>query len=463
MKIYRGAFAVAIVSLIFFLSPDLILSAQEDPASLFQKAYLVIREADQLRQGGQTQSSLEKYRTALQSLDALSLGNPDWNRDGVKNRADYCASFLWERLPDICGRENGLDGKKLAVSFIDVGQGDSTLIQCPGGENILIDGGVEDAGAQVVKYLNAHGVHRLDLVIATHPDADHIGGLGAIINAISAKKLVDPGKPHTTKIYEDLLSLVKSRGIPYVLGRAGDTYQFGEVTLKILSPPEALYEDTNDCSVVTQLSFGEIKFLFPGDAAEPAEQALLSSKALGRCQILKAGHHGSHHATSRELLLTMKPDVAIISCGKGNSFGHPHKDMLARLEQAGCECLRTDDSGDIRVESDGKRYQVWTARQIKPTNATAPTKPVPEWDKININTAGPAELDKLPMIGNTRARAIIQYRSEHGSFKTIDDIVNVPGIGPKTLEKIRDRIKTGYAKAIPPVPNPPKAAPPGGQ
>ena len=157
------------------------IAAEEKVDSLFQEAYLMIREADQLRYQGKNQNSSEKYRAALTKLDEISLENPDWNREGVKRTADYCASFLWERLPDIDGKGKGLEGKKLSVSFIDVGQGDSAFIQCPEGQNILIDGGEDKASTKVVDYLKSRGIYIINLVIATHPDADHIGGLPEII------------------------------------------------------------------------------------------------------------------------------------------------------------------------------------------------------------------------------------------------------------------------------------------
>lgn len=410
------------------------------PEEEYRKAYRLIRTADRIKYGGDSAEAAKTYREALSVLDGICDNHPAWHPSAIKQKTDYCTQQLWQRYPDVIGRNaESLPGKKLVVSFIDVGQGDSTLIEFPNGQNVLIDGGKEKAGEKVVRYLKGRAVGKIDLIIATHPDADHIGGLIEVINNFRVKKLIDPGKSHTTSLYARLLELVKKKNLPYKLGRQGDHYQFGEVTMRVLNPTDSLFPDTNNCSVVVELQYGEIKFLLPGDAAQAAELFMFQDKQLSRCQILKVGHHGSSHSSTEELLRAVKPEVAFISCGKENHFGHPSKETIERLTAIDCEYYRTDEQGNLRVETNGKTYRVILEKK-KPRLK----KGRKQWRaKTNINIARYEQLLELHRIGPVKAQAIIDYRAQNGRFSCIDDIVNVPGIGPKTLEKLRDVITVG--------------------
>ncbi|MDP8214288.1 MAG: helix-hairpin-helix domain-containing protein [Candidatus Euphemobacter frigidus] len=433
---------VALTLLINFIDTS---PASSSPQDEFKKAYFLVKDGDRLIREQELKPAVEKYRRALAVLDELSNRNPGWNRQGIKKKADYCARHIWSRSPDAVGKMPGLSGQKLIVSSIDVGQGDSILIECPNGQNILIDGGKRNAGSKVVEYLKERGVSRIDLLIATHPDADHVGGLPAVINNFTVKKFMDPGKPHTSRYYEDLLLLIKDKKIFYELGRQGNEYQFGEVKMRILSPPDSLFEDTNDCSVVTEFQYGDIKILLTGDAAKEAELRMLNKKRLSRCQILKAGHHGSRHSTGDYFLLPVKPEVALISCGRDNAFGHPKREVLDRLDAVDCDFYRTDERGDIRVETDGKVYQVILEKK-EPEVKKAARKRL-ESEKLNINVASLEQLVELPRIGPVKGQAVIDYRKEHGPFKCIEDIVRVKGIGPKTFERLEDWITIKVGKA----------------
>ena len=323
------------------------------------------------------------------------------------------------------------------------------LVECPGGEKILVDGGKRPAAKKVVDYLKRRGVRELDLLIATHPDADHVGGLAEVIENFPVKKFIDPGKEHSTRYYEDLLLLVRDKKIFYELGRQGNEYRFGEVALKILSPPDDLFPDNNDCSVVTQWRYGDVAILLTGDAAEEAELRMLSENRLSRCQVIQAGHHGSRHSTGEYFLLPLKPEVAVISCGKDNSFGHPKREVLDRLDAVDCDFYRTDQRGDIRVETDGKYYQVVLEKKAVEEAELEARKRL-ESEKLNINVATADQLTELPRIGPVKAQAIVDYRTEHGLFERIEDIVNVKGIGPKTFERLEDwiTVKVGKAPAL---------------
>lgn len=432
-----------------------------DPRKVFSKAYSWIKKADRLKHAGDSDGAMDLYHDALDLLDKLSCEYPRWNRKAVSQKITYCVNHLWKRVPDQVGIDaEGLPGKKLVVSFIDVGQGDSTLIECPNRQTILIDGGSISGGKKVVSYLRRRKILKLDLIIGTHPDPDHMGGLQKIIRNSIVERFMDPGLPHPSTYYSKLLQLVEVMKMPYKQGLRGDEYRFGDVTLRILNPSDSVYyEELNNCSVVVELRYGENRILLPGDAETAAEIDMLEKDQVSRCQILKLGHHGSISSSCMKLLQRVRPEVAIISCGRNNPSGHPDQEMLDRLESVDCEWYRTDERGDIRIETDGKKYIVISLKeapestapvgQIVPSihEAQAPLisragKPVVLCKGIDLNTARKEQLVVLPGIGPVRAQAIIDYRVQHGPFTSIEDINQVYGIGPKTVATLKELVRT---------------------
>ncbi|MEA1928426.1 MAG: ComEC/Rec2 family competence protein [Candidatus Auribacterota bacterium] len=266
------------------------------------------------------------------------------------------------------------EAKELEVVYLDVGQGDSTLINTPGGKHILIDGGIgagsfgsEDQGKKIIlPYLRSHGINRLDTVLGSHPDYDHIGGLASAVRAknLTVGEFLDPGVAHPSRGYLDLLNAVKDRPeIKYRQPRAGDILNWGEeVEVEVISPPYLL-KDNNESSIVIKLTYGDVSFLFTGDAYGSAEQLMQSRYGWRlRSTILKAGHHGSKHSSSEDFLRKVRPEVAIFSCGKDNNYGHPHPETIERLERVGAKMYRTDQQGTITITTDGKEYQVKTEK-----------------------------------------------------------------------------------------------------
>lgn len=250
--------------------------------------------------------------------------------------------------------------RTLEVHFIDVGNGDSIFIRTPS-KDILIDGG--ERNSKAFDYLISLGIDELDLVIGTHPHSDHIGGLVKVLENIRVKQLMDPGVVHTSKTYEDYLTLIYEKDILYTNVKAGVKLSLdNEISLEILHPTHIEGKDLNNVSVVTRLVYNKISFLFTADAEIVSEQEILAQGYNVASTILKAGHHGSSTSTGDDFLKAVNPKVVVISCGQDNSYGHPHQETLDKLEALDIDVYRTDELGSIIIETDGKNYIVKTER-----------------------------------------------------------------------------------------------------
>lgn len=230
------------------------------------------------------------------------------------------------------------------VHFIDVGQADSVYIQLPNNVDILIDGGNVGDGSTIVNYLKAQNVDDIELMIATHPHEDHIGGLPAILESFKVEEIIDSGKNATSKIYKTYAADAEAEGCPWEEDDY-QTFDWGGTTFEVLTGDQK-WSDVNDYSVVCLLDTGDVEFLFEGDAEAPAEAALCGDIST---DFLKVGHHGSTSSTSPSFLSMVNPNVAVISVGTGNTYGHPAQSTLDKLQAAGASIYRTDLSGTIVV------------------------------------------------------------------------------------------------------------------
>jgi beta-lactamase superfamily II metal-dependent hydrolase len=246
----------------------------------------------------------------------------------------------------------------LKVHFIDVGQGDAILIQTPAGQNMLVDGGENACGDAMVNYLISQGVKDLNIVVGTHPHADHIGGLDTVINHFPVKYIYLPKVTHTTKSFRDLLDAVSKKGLKISTAQAGVVLPLDGINCRFLAPVKDYYEELNNYSGVIRLEYGSHSFLLTGDAETESESQMLSLGVNLKSTVLKVGHHGSYSSTSSNFIKAAAPQYAVIMLGKDNQYGHPHTQTLSRLNNAGIKIYRTDQNGTIVFTTDGKDMQV---------------------------------------------------------------------------------------------------------
>ena len=274
---------------------------------------------------------------------------------------------------------------QLTISMLDIGQGDAVLIQT-GAKNILIDTGddkyYEDGkkgkeNTQLLSELQKLKIDHIDTLVMTHAHADHIGKADKVIAQYGVKELVYNGIPSTSKYFINALKAAKANGTQQVKVKAGDVLDFGNgVSFEIVSPSQSLIDedtaaikakkkvDVNNESVVGRLTFGNFAMLFTGDAEGPVEKDMVASygKKL-KCQVLKAGHHGSKTSSTAEFLKLVQPESVVMSLGVNNQYGHPHEALLNRLQKQGIKNIyRTDANGTITIVSDGSSYSITTEK-----------------------------------------------------------------------------------------------------
>jgi len=242
-----------------------------------------------------------------------------------------------------------LDG--LYVHFLDVGQGDCALVSC-GGEYMLIDGSTVSASDRIVSYLEAVGVKSLDYIVCTHAHADHCGALDAAAEKFGADTFFVSPYPGDSRTYDIMLENLDALSIETTVPMLGESFSLGEASFEFIGPLED-YDDSNSGSLVLRLEYGNTSFLFTGDMEQDAEKDLIESGVTLKSNVLKVGHHGSSTSTSYRFLYEVDPDIAVISCGEGNKYGHPHEETMSLLKDADVELYRTDTQGDIVLYSDG--------------------------------------------------------------------------------------------------------------
>ncbi|WP_313893836.1 MBL fold metallo-hydrolase [Psychrobacillus sp.] len=328
--------------------------------------------------------------------------------------------------------QQGQTTGNMQVHFIDVGQGDSTLIQSPDGKNILIDGGTKAAGADVVAFLKSKGVKKLDYVVATHPDADHIGGLISVINSFTVSNFVNSGNLHATQTYAELLMLVDNQNINYIEPKNEDIL-IGNWTsdfyLQVLyANPTAA--ETNDASIVIKTGFKKVDFLLMADAGVDIENYLVSNYDDISASVLKAGHHGSNTSSSASFIKAVKPSTTILSYGKDNSYGHPHAEVVKNLTAISSKIYKTATDCNITVSTNGSTHAV--SNSCKKTESKPVEKPV-----------------EIPIEKPVEKPIVVPTPPVQSGFKNCTELrkayPNGVGVGHPAYESKHDRDGDGWA------------------
>ena len=225
----------------------------------------------------------------------------------------------------------------MQVHFLNVGQADSTLITC-GDHAMLIDAGNDDDDVPVLNYIqNKQGISHLDYVICTHPHEDHIGAMDAVINSVDVGEVLMPDVTTTTQTFDDLLTSIDGKGLSITVPEVGQSYTLGDASFTILAPVSDYGDDLNNWSIGLKLTYGDSDFIFTGDAEANAESDILSTGIDLDAEVFQAGHHGSSTSNSDALLSAISPDYAVISCGEGNSYGHPNAETIERFQNYGIQ------------------------------------------------------------------------------------------------------------------------------
>jgi competence protein ComEC len=340
----------------------------------------------------------------------------------------------------------------LQVHFIDVGQGDATLLVAPDA-TMLIDSGRHDR-SDVVPYLQSVGVTALDVVAITHPHADHIGQFDQVLDTFTVAEVWWSGTVHPTRTFERAVAALERSSAVYEEPRAGDTATVGSLTIDVVNPTDPIGSDLHDASLSFRVSYGGVRFLFTGDAETATEQRMIAGHAGWLdADIYQVGHHGSATSTSSPFLDAVSPAVAVYSAGAGNSYGHPHDVVIERLRGAGVEVYGTATDGTVVVTTDGTTWSVSTGAEaptlavapdssVAPAPAPVPDPPVPavgvagcEAGQVDINSAGFEELQQIIHIGPARARLVPDLRP----FDTVEQLTLVNGVGPARLADIQQQ------------------------
>lgn len=351
------------------------------------------------------------------------------------------AEEINQDVEEVSNSEKALAGN-LTVHFIDVGQGNATLLRATEDEetyNLLINAG-DWTGDEVVPYLHSQSVESLDVVIGTHIHADHIGQLDEIIQEFPVEEVWMTGNVHTTGAFEDVLAAIEQSDASYVEPRSGDEFEIGPFLVEVYHPTE-LSGDFNDDSISTRVTYGDVSFLFTGDAEASAEEEMLASGLDLKADIFQLGHHGSSTSNTPDFVQAVNPEIAIYSAGLDNDYGHPHHETVELMRKLGIDLYGTNAHGTIVIESDGKDFSVQTENEAtvekeKPGFLKdVKEEPANPHDScIDINSASLEDLYDIVHIDEVRAEELIELRPHH----SLNGLKRIYGIGEGRVADIKE-------------------------
>lgn len=392
---------------------------------------------------------------ALTAVILVACGNPDGTLNSENDNNNNDVELNEEENVEI--DEVAKDSKSMSgmeVHFIDVGQADAALIQYDN-YNILIDAG-DWQGNEVVPYLKDKNVSKLDLLVGSHPHADHIGQFDKVFDEFDVEEVWMSGGTNTSQLFERVLTAIEASDAGYEEPRTGDTYAIGDLDIEILSPT-SLTGDLNDDSIVMKLTYGDVSFLFTGDAEKGAEALMVNSGQDLSATILKSGHHGSDTSNTQAFVDKVDPEVVVISAAEKSKYNHPNKSVVDRFNSMGVDLYATKTHGNILIKTDGKTYNVTKDSEgevapgdigVATNESTEDKSPIKNEDSnkeaneqidgcVDINNADKNELKSIKHIGDVTADNIIEKRKD-GKFGSVSDLISIKGIGEKKVKDIED-------------------------
>ena len=244
---------------------------------------------------------------------------------------------------------------KLKVSIVDVGQGDAIVIKTPNDKYVLIDSGSSKESDKFFNYLSKQKIKGFSAVVGTHPHEDHIGNMDKVILNYNVQNIYLPKVTASTKTFQNLMDALKNKNMKVKTAKAGVKFNIDGVSFEFLAPNSDKYEDLNNYSAALRVTYNNDSFIFMGDAEKLSEKEILKNNTDISSQVIKIGHHGSSSSSSKEFLKKINPKYAVISCGEGNDYGHPHKETIKLLNDMNIKAYRTDLNGTVTFESDGNK------------------------------------------------------------------------------------------------------------
>lgn len=316
------------------------------------------------------------------------------------------------------------DNSTFEIHYLDVGQADAALVLCDG-KSMLIDGGNSEDSNLIYSYLKSNSISHLDYIVATHAHEDHVGGLSGALNYASVDKAYCSVKSYDSKAFESFVKYLNKQNVSITVPAAGDSFTLGSAAVKILGPVSHS-DDPNNTSIVLRVVYGNTSFLFAGDAERDEEQEVLNAGYDLGSTVLKVGHHGSETSTTYPFLREIMPDYAVISVGKGNSYGHPTENTLSRLRDAGVKTYRTDLQGTIICESDGDSvsFSVQKNKDADTLAATAPVAPPKQESSSKPSSSSQVPSTPEPPVGNesTGRKYVLNTNSKKFHYPTCGSV-----------------------------------------